>query len=278
MNAKNNVAYACALFLLSMHCGCVVNQNDDNDTLRVAVAATDSPALDCPFGPSGAQATLMVRSRNPAISKIIGKGESMWYEWKSDDILLATISVAAECDQFRNNYNLLPPRTRTTFESNSRYRGNLIDVEVNALSQVDVIVAVLPTICVRVEGLIPYANLDYEKRYAPVSRVAETDSGRRLHLSLPWGMAYGTRLPYTDQLMWYSPSLDVKLRPVETDAEGNPEIKVPWGVLHFTRDGEDWKVTATVTSAGMPWPADSANPRWYIEPSLPEGPAIVPNE
>lgn len=236
------------LILLLLACcplaGCITAREDE----RIVSGAPSSPALDTPLTPAGSQAILIERSRDTLGAQIVGKTGNMWYEWQlADGRSIAIDDAAIKCDVFRIENGFMPPQGRYTFDRSSRYHDTFLGVEVRALHGVDTIIAIDPLVCVRTDGVIRYSDIPHEAGYGPLAWSEVAEDGIRIFLALHWGMAYGTRVRYTDHLMWYSPDLDVTLQPVASGSDGNPEIVVPWGVLHFTRDGEDWKVTATVS-------------------------------
>lgn len=61
----------------------------------------------------------------------------------------------------------------------------------------------------------------------------------------PLGYRYGTRVPYHDKVMWFSPA--IATTPRDALQIGDERIiTVPWGELVLRRAGEEWAVTARV--------------------------------
>jgi hypothetical protein len=59
---------------------------------------------------------------------------------------------------------------------------------------------------------------------------------------LPHGFDFGTRLPYHEAVMWFSPDLRVGPERPRRVSEDEMRISVPWGELVLVREDDDWVV------------------------------------
>jgi hypothetical protein len=58
------------------------------------------------------------------------------------------------------------------------------------------------------------------------------------------GFAYGTHIPYSDNLKWFSPDMDILPQPVKIGSDRKGRIRVPWGHLVLTNQDNGWIVSA----------------------------------
>jgi hypothetical protein len=57
------------------------------------------------------------------------------------------------------------------------------------------------------------------------------------------GVEYGTQVPFSDRLYWFSPDLETGIQPVLPAAGGGLEIDFGEGELSFSREADAWAVT-----------------------------------
>jgi|GEM_PF-6123412 len=116
-----------------------------------------------------------------------------------------------------------------------------------------VIVAVEPVILIIVPGLIEAGNFAARegrigavgasiayKTYEHSWRSGWNDGD--LLVGLPGGLVYDTRVPRVSGLAWCSPDLGVAPTALQPHGDSLNPITVPWGELHFVRDGDIYRI------------------------------------
>jgi hypothetical protein len=67
-------------------------------------------------------------------------------------------------------------------------------------------------------------------------------------VELPFRLAYGTSVPFHEDLRWWSPSMGTAPSPLDSST-GIRQIQTLWGCLQVVRVGDRWTVSARARSA-----------------------------
>ncbi|MEL6330596.1 MAG: hypothetical protein AAFR38_13140 [Planctomycetota bacterium] len=94
-------------------------------------------------------------------------------------------------------------------------------------------------------ALVPYGSVyrsESVNSYIPRDESAlRTDS---VVVGLPRGMAYGRRVPMSQELFWCAPEIGLAPQPVRLDAAGVGEISEDWGGLKLVPEDDIYRVQA----------------------------------
>ncbi len=81
--------------------------------------------------------------------------------------------------------------------------------------------------------------------YAP-DLVAEDEPelNKLIVVGLPGGIVYGQQVPYSSDLLWASPDLNIEPTPIQFGPNSEGRILVPWGMLRLVPSGDLFQVIA----------------------------------
>lgn len=155
-----------------------------------------------------------------------------WVEWYGHNgIRFDARDITRKSDSYAQakgiRRNIVPP----TYDN--QYQNTILDHQ-------STIVCLSPIVIVIVETT--------GAQYAQSISIRNPDTSSKLvDVTLDRGFNYGTKIPYSKNLFWYSPSLKHGLKSVQINSRGIGEIEVAWGRLIFMHEGDYWIVTTSTS-------------------------------
>lgn len=162
-----------------------------------------------------------------------------WLEWKvSDDEWVEAREVARRAREYLSDGG--------AWEGLGLQRTDYGEEEIVKVKKTLLVTALDPAVVLIGRGETLYLE-DFGGGTLPHQMEARLPDGTHSHPVgiLPYGFRYGTTLPYSPDLQWFSPDLEIGPKPVEMISDDKGRIEVPWGYLMLTRDDNKWVVTTS---------------------------------
>ena len=127
-------------------------------------------------------------------------------------------------------------------------------IPVRVIPELKTIICIDPPIVVISEGSIRKhtvtwwrtARMSLHQEQFPEEYGSPDDIPPKWRTRLKRGYLSGTRIPYCENLEWFSSKLRVGPIPLERISDDIRNISVPWGTIVLTHEGDEWIVTGRV--------------------------------
>jgi len=179
------------------------------------------------------------RAQGTVINEVRNVTGARWLVWtKPNGRKMDSRKVTKKCEKFL--------RKQKAWESLGFRMANkgTSDKYISHIYKRLVIVCVDPIIVAIGPGKTNYYGYTMNSYPETLSTIRKGPDGNLVTESgLTRGFVYGTRVPYTSDVQWFSPDLKVGPISAERISETEQHVSVRWGTLVFTHENDEWVVT-----------------------------------